>query len=317
MSARRTTARFSLASALIAGLALTGAVAPASAAGEVDGLYSATGGLFVQLDKTTAAPTPVGSDYDEFDFESVEVVNGVGYAVGEYFDETEEVEIPAVFTWDITTGAVLSVVATTFEGDLYGTSALDTLADGTLLTYISVADDEWVASVNPVTGALTPLVNLDEFEDTPIFEGIATNPVDGVTYLLSDYDDGMPGMLAIDFATGTLGEYIALEGIQATVGAGYINEGDFDAAGVLWFTYSGAGVSRTNDAPVDVATEATELGDPEINSSAITVGSGSAIAPAAPQLAATGLELAPVAGGAAILFALGGALLLARRRAQA
>ena len=53
MSARRTTARFSLAAALVGALALGGFAAPASALGEPDGLYSANtqegGSIFLQL----------------------------------------------------------------------------------------------------------------------------------------------------------------------------------------------------------------------------------------------------------------------------
>ena len=324
MSARRTTARFSLAALTIAALTLGGAAATSTAAGEPDGLYSASSpdqsvvNGFVQLDKTNATATAVGPVSDSYMFTSVEVVNGLGYAIGYSFvDEGDD--IPYVFTWDIATGAVLTSVAATLGGQPSGElEALDTTNEGVLLTYVSAAESQWVASIDPATGVVTPLIDTATAPDDRIFEGLATNPVTGVTFALADYDNGLPAYSPIDFATGTFGESVVFEEIAADLGSGWFSEGDFDASGVLWFTYGG-GVART-DAPVEVGVDATELGEPDIMSKAITVGQtvvAPAPAPAAvePVLAATGLDVAPIFGGAAVLLAAGLGLMLVRRRA--
>jgi hypothetical protein len=39
---------------------------------------------------------------------------------------------------------------------------------------------------------------------------------------------------------------VIYEEIADSIREGYFSEGDFDATGVLWFTYSGAGIPRTN-----------------------------------------------------------------------
>ena len=90
---------------------------------------------------------------------------------------------------------------------------------------------------------------------------------------------------------------------------------------MLWFTYSGsgAGVVRTN-APLEVAVDATELGDPDIESKAITIGSSTPVEPEPePELAATGTADGAIAvvGFAAVLLGLGTALMLARRSRRA
>jgi hypothetical protein len=323
MSARRTTARFCLATALIGSLALTGAALPAAAAGEPDGLYSTSdsdgGNGFVQLDKTDATATAIGPVSEEYVFTSVEVVNGVGYAIGYVMGDDDVDDMPAVFTWDIATGAVLTAVAATLgDGPANQLEALDTLADGTLITYVEGGPDSGalIVSIDFTTGALAVLIDTDTVDDERIYEGLATNPVTGITYVLADYDDGIPAAAPVDFAAGTIGESIFYEDIADSLGGGWFTEGDFDADGVLWFTYSNAGVSRT-DGALEVGVDATELGDPDIISKAITIGQTVVLPAPAPQLAATGLDLAPVIGGAAVLFALGGGLLLVRRRTHA
>jgi len=322
MSARRTTARFSLATVMIAALALGGAAAASTAAGEPDGLYSASdsgegvGNGFVQLDKTDATATTLGPVSDVYVFTSVEVVNGLGYAIG-YADGGEEApDVSYVFTWDITTGAVLTSVAATLNGEPSSElEALDTTNEGVLLTYAYADESQWVASIDPTTGIVTLLVNTDAATDDRIFEGIATNPVTGITFALADYDNGVPAYSPIDFATGTFGESVVFEQIAEDLGSGWFIEGDFDATGVLWFTYSN-GVART-DGPAEVGVDATELGEPDIYSKAITVGQTVVLpAPAPePQLAATGFDVAPLFGGAGVLLAAGLGLLLVRRRA--
>jgi len=324
MSARRTTARFSLATVMIAALALGGAAATSTAAGEPDGLYSASdsgegaGNGFVQLDKTDATATALGPVSDVYVFTSVEVVNGVGYAIGYARGGEDAPDASYVFTWDITTGAVLTSVAATIGGAPAGElEALDTTNAGVLLTYAYEGETQWVASIDPATGVVTLLVSTDAATDDRIFEGIATNPVTGVTFALADYDNGVPAYSPIDFTTGTFGESVVFEQIAEDLGSGWFIEGDFDATGVLWFTYSD-GVART-DAPAEVGVDATELGTPDIFSKAITVGQ-TVVAPAPapapePQLAATGFDAAPLFGGAGVLLAAGLGLLLVRRRA--
>lgn len=321
MSLRRT-ASFSTMAALVGAMIFAGAAAPAYAAGEVDGLYSVDDdaeGLFVQLDKTDATATPIGTGSDLYEFYSVEVVDGLGYAIGVIVQGDEEDDIWAVFTWNISTGAVITAVPLTSVLEIQTVFALDTRLDGVLITYGRFADGDdsvfWISSINPVTGLVTPLVDLDLVDDDRIFEGLATNPVNGVTYALADYDDGIPAMSPVDFTTATVGDSITFPEIADSIGrSGWFSEGDFDATGVLWFTFSG-GVSRT-DAPVEVGVEATELGQPDIASKAITIGSESAAAPApAPELADTGFaaNATPVVIGAVGLLMLGAVLMLVRR----
>lgn len=332
MSAHRTTARFALATALVAALCLGGSALAASAAGEPDGLYSATDGEggsgFVQLSKTDATATALGAGTDLYTFFSVEVVNGLGYATGVAYgadDDSSADDTYMFFTWDITTGEVLSAVPlSSTAGPIGGITALDTTPSGLFLLYVEFGGDgegvpssEWIASIDPATGAVTLLVNVDLPDDGRIFEGIATNPVTGITYALADYDNGVPAYSPVDLAAGTVGASVALTSISDSIGAGWFVEGDFDATGVLWFIYSSeVGVART-DAPAEVGVEATELGDPDIEDKAITV--GQTVVPPAPepQLAATGLSVAPVAGIAAVLLAAGALVVFGRRRSAA
>lgn len=327
MPAHRTTVRFALATTLVAALCLGGSALAASAAGEPDGLYSAqegdTGSNFVQLSKTDATATALGTATDLYIFYSVEVVDGLGYATGVILGaEGEDDDVYAFFTWDITTGEVLTAVPlSSAAGEIVDVTALDTTTDGVFLAYIEIGGDgdtstEWIASIDPATGAVTLLVDVDLPDDGRIFEGIATNPVTGVTYALADYDNGIPAYSPVDLAAGTVGESVALTSVSDSIGGGWFVEGDFDATGVLWFTYSGdVGVART-DTPAEVGVAATELGDPNIVDKAITVGQTVAPVPPAPepQLAATGFPVAPVAGIAAALLAAGALVVFGRRR---
>ena len=331
MSLRRT-ASFSTTALLIGAAVFAGSTSAATALGEPDGLYSASEddgtSQFAQLDKTDASATLLGAGTDVYEFISVEVVDGVGYAVGLTLgpdDQEEDDDVPTVFTWNITTGAVLTAVPIDVAGDLERAYALDTRLDGVLITYLYFdgADAPWIASVDPVSGVATLLIDLDLFDDGRIWEGIATNPVDGITYALADYDDGTPAASPVDFGTSSVGDSIFYEQIEDTLGGGYFQEGDFDEAGVLWFTYSGsgAGVVRTN-APLEVAVDATELGDPDIESKAITIGSSTPVEPEPepePELAATGTADGAIAvvGFATVLLGLGAVLMLARRSRRA
>lgn len=324
MSLRRT-ASLTTTAALIGALVFAGSVSPATALGEADGLYSVSDendNQFVQLDKTNASVTLIGSSSDLYEFRSVEVVDGLGYAHGYILgpdDEENDDDVLAVFTWNISTGAVLTAVPLTSDIDLEDVYALDTRLDGVLIAYAYFDDDEadqWIVSINHVTGAVTRLVDLSDIDDGRLFEGLATNPVDGITYALADYDNGIPAASPVNFATATVGDSVSYPEIADSLGSGWFSEGDFDASGVLWFTYSG-GVSRT-DAPFEVGVDATELGEPDIRSKAITIGSGTAPA-AAPELADTGaaVDAVPMAAAGLALFALGGVLMVARRRSRA
>lgn len=316
---------FVVAVGLAAALSLGGALPTAVALGEADGLYSVgdgDDGQFVQLDTTNAAATLIGSSTTLYQFTAVEVVNGLGYAIGVIVGpdpDIQEDDALGVFTWNIATGAVLTAVPLTGSFDIRNVYALDTRMDGVLLTYAEFTDGSgelfWLSSIDPATGALTPLVDLDLADENLIFEGIATNPVDGVTYALADFDNGMPSASPIDFGSGTVGASIDYPDVQDSLGNGYFIEGDFDESGVLWFTYTGAGVSRS-DAPFEVGVEATELGQPAIRGGAITIGTTIDLSaePAEPELAATGgVDLMPSLGVGALVAALGAVLMIARR----
>lgn len=320
---------FVVAVGIASAIAVGSAVPTATALGEADGLYSLADGdegQFVQLDTSNAAATAIGSPASQYTFESVEVVNGLGYAIGLILGPepaASDDDAFAVFTWNIATGAVLTAVPLVTPLELRNIFALDTRADGVLLTYAVFAGGggelSWLASIDPATGELTQLVDLSLADDGLIFEGIATNPVDGVTYLLADFDDGMPAASPVDFGTATVGESVDYPDVQASLGNGYFVEGDFDETGVLWFTYSDAGVSRS-DGPFEVGVEATELGDPSIQRGAITIGTTIDLSPEAaePELAATGAaDLIPPLGVGVLAMALGVALLAIRRSRRA
>jgi LPXTG-motif cell wall-anchored protein len=171
---------------------------------------------FASISSTNAAVSPIGGAIPGAG--GVEIFNETAYAI---FEDGHLV------TWDHNTGAILTSVPLSIEGyDSFGVFALDTTTDGTLLTYARVTyteDDaliteEWVASLDPATGVLTPRVEVTDVD--PFLDSLATNPVTGVTYSFVDIDDGVPQYVTIDLAAASVlasstGEFGASAGAVA------------------------------------------------------------------------------------------------------
>ncbi len=268
------------------------------------------------------------------DFAGIEIVDGVGYAVGR-----DNVGTASVFRWDVATGKLINTfeVTTTLGeideiGTLTATQNDAELPDGTLVTLaiIDIPEDgseAWVGSLDPVTGVFTPLVNLSVLFDAPgqfYVDSLASDPISGLTYAFSDTDSGDPSVIVLDLNNDSYLGPDLLTGILDSIDPRYVAGADFDSDGILWFYVfdSQNALARTTGAfAADVTATIVGL------SSEPGPGGGRgqnidtlAIGPApAPVLAATGAG-APIEqlllGGVALL-ALGGVVLAVTRRRAA
>ena len=312
MRARRT-ATAAAAVLVVGALALAGS-APAGAHTDqlftVDMPNSGTS-IFSTIDKSTAVVTPVGPAVPgDSPMTAVEIYDEVGYAVG----RTDGVSVIA--TWDHTTGALTGAVPLTYPGEFNESSVegLDTvvnggLPNGTLLTYAELDGTLWLASINPVTGVLTGVVDLSVPWDDYSEDSIATDPTTGITYLFFD-DDAGPVYFIADLVLGTVSGPFFLDAIADDLGVDYLLGADFDAAGTLWFIAQGTLGSTTG--PFSETVGAVGHGDltGSVPGRQLTVDPG-------PMLPATGMDVTTfiAAGAAAIVLLLaGGAVLVLRRR---
>ncbi|MGX5682390.1 hypothetical protein [Schumannella luteola] len=292
-----------------------------------------TGSLFTIDDETTTNfATISGTDAsvasfgpaipDNYSVEGIEIFNEVGYVLlSEEIDD--DTEVTYIATWDHSTGALGTLVelvggVNVSVNEVYG---LDTTNDGTILAFAEVTviegefpiDHEWVVSINPTTGEVTEVVDITGV--TPYKDSLATDPTTGITYAFVDTDDGMPQFLQLDLVAGTYTGPTDLDELQATVGPGYVYGADFDTAGTLWFYYSGfegnGGLSYTTG-PFSETVEGVTVGDPSVDVDEINLAYDPYVAP---QLAATGLPLLPLAVAGAGLLGLGGLAFASRRRA--
>ena len=323
-------------------IVLTGAVAaaasaaiiltPVAASSHTDNLYTwaqdseeEVGG-FATTSKTDAslALLEVNTESIASNVGGAEVCNEVGYAVNSPYEG-----YASIFTWDHTTGAILSDPVDIHVGNepAYQAIELDTLADCTVIS-ILVFDSETgtaIAKIDPATGDSTVLVTLPFFEDQE-YTGLATAP-NGSTYIFMTVDN-YPNVALVDFESGTIGTPVLLNGLSTYFdSSGFTMGVDFDAAGGLWaitgvdqeevyhlISYA-AGESIPSATPTDVGPY-SYVNPPIVNSPIPLTAEGAAVvAPAEPALAATGSE-APfgIAAGALALLVAGAAALVLRRR---
>lgn len=284
---------------------------------------------FGTLDRTNGALTalPTAATVDVFEIIGAEVFNEVGTAIG----VGPLVELYSQFLiipWDHSTGAEQPPVPAYVAGadGIQTMSGLDTLADGTLITYV-----EWVitpsnefpvpftssaiATVNPVTGQLTPVINLTSLTVTNEFglefKSIATDPISGVTYGFLESDNVGPDLsffVTLDIAGATHGPLTQFEGVGFE--NGFIEGADFDADGTLYFIYGNNGIEQyelstlgapsgwpTAERHVNAIAASNYLGDYPLNTLALTL-------EYTPILAETGAEfpaLVLAASGVAVL----------------
>jgi hypothetical protein len=236
-----------------------------------------------------------------------------------------------VYTWDHNTGTISTPVPITQAIAEFPTKyvyAADTLADGTLIAFLTLAgeggDLEYVVSIDPSTGVATELVDLTGVSD--FLDSLATDPTTGTTYAFVDENDGMPQYLVLDLVGGTYSGPTDLTGFNSAFGDGFVNGADFDSAGTLWFYYRVLGESDSVEYTLLAASSgafSAVVGADFVGGGAVSTGLDTVnltIGPAVmkPALAATGLDIAGVATGAAVMLAAGlGVLLVTRRRAIA
>lgn len=288
------------------------------------GIVSKTDAAIAALPSTT----PAGSYYS-----AIEIVDGVGYAIGGS-DEFNNV----VFTWDVATGAQLTAVPITAPGaTFYGISSLTAtendavLADGTLITVANVNTvpdgalvRPFVGSVDPTTGVFTRLVEITSLyiESTFIADSLASDPTTGLTYLFGHYVDGVPVSVTLDLTGDAFEAPVALSGIENSVDPFAILGSDFDSDGALWFYFTAESDALAHTTgPFDPAVAAVVNGP----ASAVVGQSGrqaglyqlavGPAVPAGPQLAATGASIGqPLLIGGALLVLGGVAFGVTRRR---
>ena len=248
--------------ALIAGIAASslGVLAASPASAHTNNIYtyfddSAVGQGFATMDRTDGAVTslPIGATDGVDTMVGAEVFDEVGTAIGVTFLQ-EEYNNYFVIGWDHSTGAedtpISATVAVTGFRGIEDISGLDTLADGTTITYVEYQRDEGptefptvvdyaaIASVDRATGVLTPMVDLTAliFEDEFSVYSIATDPIGGGTYaFLRQSVTEASYAMAISPATGLHDSPIEFGGVGFEDGT--FAGADFDHDGTLYFIF--------------------------------------------------------------------------------
>lgn len=327
---------------------VTFAVATPAAADEGD-LYTAivldvdgTDTAFSLLaDDGTVAPFAPGFSSDDLEVIGVEVFGGQGYYLANLNDGDDDY---LVGRWDVTTGiasAGVPIDLSAFENDDFESVdawGFDVMPDGTILVLLTVEpadgpEQTWIASVDPDSGAVTQRVALPEVfepdQDT-YYDSLATDPITGTTFVLIDDDANTVSAIPVDVAGASVGTVVEF-GDDAKPDTWMLGA-DFDATGVLWY------LSNENESGLTLSslpgpglaadwTNGTRTvvvvadGDGEVESLALATWNAAAPvvpagpdAPAAPELAATGVELSVSGGVASALLAAGVVLLAVRRR---
>lgn len=330
--------------ALVA-LVVLGFAAPA-AADEGD-LYTAvtfdvdgddSGFSLLAADGTVAPFAPTYST-DDIEVSGVEVFNGQGYFLARVDGEDSYV----VGTWDVTTGVGspgVPIDLSAFdpaEVDEIAVWGFDATSDGTLLVLLTVepvdgADETWIARVDPITGALVPIVVLPEVfepDNNTFYDSLATDPITGTTFVFVDDDNNVVSAIPVQLSGPTVGAVVEFG--AAAKPDSWLNGADFDTSGVLWYlagevdgltlsSLAGPGLvadwtngTRTvvdvNGADADLESNALATWSPVV----VPV-TPAAPEPVAPELAATGVDLSVLGGVGFTLFAAGALLLVVRRR---
>jgi hypothetical protein len=239
---------------VLAGTAFMAAVAlallPSAAGGHTDNLftwaYSPVGtdaGGFATASKTDASLALLGADTLPIleEVSGMEVCDETGYALG-WVVISSELEVPAIATWDHTTGAILTgpeeLLLDTEDGIDYVVE-LDTL-DGCRVIALAEIDsdgDYWaIIEIDAATGDATVLVELPDFPAQEFeYTGLATDSA-GTTYIFVDFDN-VPGVAVVDFdsVAEPISLPIALTGLMDYFESDGFTQGvDFDAADGLW-----------------------------------------------------------------------------------
>jgi hypothetical protein len=294
------------------------------------------------LDETVLTANPFMTGDDDIWLTGIDIYSGTGYAI-RGLDGGEE----DIFTWNIATGAQTTPIALNYTDagffgdsvDFIETWALDSTTDGRILA-IGFFDDglnnddsyhHAVIQVDPATGAVTPVVDLTTViaDDTFWYEGVATNPISGTTYVLGyHYESGeaneYPAIATpVDLDANTVGSPITLPAYPSYT-VDDIEDGDFDEAGVL-YVLSDDNVLGRFAAPLSTGSAFANLGSPALVYSTVVAVTGSAATTPSGgsdgglELAPTGATATPLAlGGLGALMAGGLALaLVARRRKRA
>jgi hypothetical protein len=325
--------------AVVAGIALAavGALAASPAGAATGTLYTYLGDSIPNGFATMSAANgdvtrlSVPAPDNTYGIVGAEVFNGVGTAVGGPAGPNQ-----FVITWDPATGARTSQVAAFVAGADAGVGmlALDTLVDGTTVTYVEyevtvpgpepiTTDFAAIATVNRTTGELVPVIDLSSLLASIDAVSIATDPISGVTYLFLVLDDGGAEYSALDFGLGTFTAPALFGGTGFE--SGEILGADFDSDGTLYFNYANnlalqyelSSIGSPSGWPTAPRTfiglPGSNLPDSfPIAELALTVGS--------PALASTGSEFSPLwllAGTVAVLGGVVTVVTVSRKRRTA
>jgi hypothetical protein len=178
----------------------------------------------------------------------IDITNEVASGVGVTYNASDTYY---TFTWDHTTGAILSVVGAYVAGatSLDNMRGLDTLPDGTLVTWVDYTLDSGkgsasysaIATVNSTTGELTPVIDMSDLlqGDPPGYslQEIATDPISGSTFaLLLATSSSAPAFVQLNFSLNS-------HSVPTTFGGTGFENGDFrgadfDADGTLYFIFN-------------------------------------------------------------------------------
>lgn len=303
--------------ALAAALTLVGAAPAHAHTGSLYVQSMGDGNSFATISTTDAAVTPLPTPTD-IASRGIEIWDDQAYAIA------PPGNVHTLYRWDHTTGAITTETELTLEpgrGELEYVSSLDTasggvLPDGTLLSIVTFdsgdGSEQWVASIDPATAVISPLIYFSDIEGTFYLDSLATDPTTGTTWAFVDPDVGVQHAYALDFTTRTHGDPVPMEGLWHSVSTGYIAGADFDESGTLWFIYLYDSAYLVHlDGPVGVETTATAVGEvPPVATYSLAWDHGK-------RLADTGLELVNPAIAALALLGLGGAVLLVSRRKAA
>ena len=323
----------------IATIAITamGLVAAAPASAHTNNMYTwvryddnTQQAYYATYGKTDGVTTALPTSYiaEEETVLGIEVAGEKGTEIGDAGDSY-------VLEWNHTTGEVgTPMSAYTAAGEFDSFTGLDTLNDGTTVTLLHyyTAEDQLencaIASVNPGTGELIPLVSIfdaisveGDVIDTPT--SLATDPATGITYVFLLNTAEEIEFLPVDVAAETVGEPTLFMGEHFV--SGRILGADFDAGtGELYFNYQdfvstdlellklGAQSTWVETEPTYISTAPADSEDILIGELALTI--------EYTALAATGSEL-PIAAwllvGTIAVVAGGVTVTVARRRSEA
>ena len=339
----RPTLRLASAALMVAGLSLV--AAPLAAAAHTGNLYTwaySEDSNFFGITKisttdaslTQLAPAPV----DQY-VSGADICNETAWAV---VDGNAEGEIPGVVTWNHDTGVLgarhdftadIADFPNSTDVDATEAWAADSLSGCTAIAYVryEIYDGEsttfplFVSYVDVATGLTTPLTELPELGEEQEFidwNGIATNPVTGITYLFAQF--GAASWFAtLDVATGTVSGLQPTEGVFGYFGESSLNpsEADFQPDGKLWLMMYVSELEgyRLLSFPAGsdlVTASPTVVGDPNEGTNPVFY-RGDAVLTYDPEaLAATGgVPLGLLLPGAALFLA--GLALIAVRRVRA